>query len=97
MSTYVLLINWTEQGAKNFKDTTQRAQDFTNAMEKQGGRVREIVWTMGEYDLVSLVDAPDDETLAAGLLQTGALGNIRTKTMRAFTAEQMTGILDRTG
>lgn len=97
MATYVLLINWTDQGIKNFKDTTQRAQDFTNAMEKQGGHVRELVWTLGEYDIVALVDAQDDEMLTAGLLQVGALGNVRTKTLRAFSAQQMNGIINRTG
>jgi uncharacterized protein with GYD domain len=97
MPTYVSLINWTDQGVKNFKVTTQRAQDFTNAVEKQGGRVRELVWTVGEYDIVCVLDLQDDESLAATMLQVGALGNIRTKTMRAFDAQQMAGILDRTG
>jgi len=97
MPTFVTLINWTEQGIKNFKDTTQRAQDFTNSVEKAGGRVHELLWTVGEYDIVSVVDFPDDESLAAILLQVGAQGNIRTKTMRAFNAQEMTGVLERTG
>jgi uncharacterized protein with GYD domain len=96
MPTYVSLINWTEQGIKNFKDTTQRAQDFTNSVEKAGGHVRELLWTVGEHDIVCVVDFPDDESLTASMLQVGAIGNIRTKTMRAFNAEQMTGVLDRT-
>ena len=97
MSTYVSLINWTDQGIKNFKDTTHRADDFTNAVEKSGGRVREILWCVGGYDLVTVVDFPDDETATASLLQVGALGNIRTKTMRAFGAQEMTRIIDKTG
>jgi uncharacterized protein with GYD domain len=96
MPTYVSLINWTEQGIKNFKDTTHRAQDFTNAVEKAGGRVHELLWTVGEYDIVCVVDLPDDETLAATLLQVGAMGNIRTKSMRGFDAQQMAGVVDRT-
>ena len=57
--TYVSLIHWTEQGIKNYKDTTSRAEDFTKLAESLGGRVRELLWTVGEYDVV--VDFPDDE------------------------------------
>ncbi len=97
MSTYVSLINWTEQGIKNFRDSTHRAQDFTNAVEKSGGHVREILWTVGEYDIVSVLDLPDDEALTAILLQLGEMGNVRTKTMRGFTADEMGGIIERAG
>jgi uncharacterized protein with GYD domain len=97
MATYVSLLNWTEQGIKNFRDTTHRAHDFTNVVEKEGGHVREIVWTVGEYDLVCVMDLPDDEALTATLLQLGEKGNVRTKTMRGFTAEQMDGIIQRAG
>jgi uncharacterized protein with GYD domain len=97
MPTYVSLINWTDQGIKNFKDTTHRAQDFSNSVDKTGGHVRELVWTVGECDMVCIVDFPDDESLTASMLQVGALGNIRTRTMRAFDARQMQGVIDRTG
>ena len=97
MSTYVSLINWTEQGIKNFRDSTHRAQDFTNAVDKSGGHVREILWTVGEYDIVSVLDLPDDEALTAILLQLGEMGNVRTKTMRGFTADEMGGIIERAG
>ena len=97
MATFVSLINWTEQGIKNFRDTTHRADDFTNAVEKAGGRVREILWCVGEYDLVTIVDFPDDETATASLLQVGALGNIRSRTLRAFNAPERTRIIDRVG
>jgi uncharacterized protein with GYD domain len=96
MPTYVSLINWTDQGIKNFRDTTKRAHDFTNLVEKGAGHVRELLWTVGEYDLVVVADYPDDETAAASLLQVGALGNIRSKSMRGFTADQMAQVIDRT-
>jgi uncharacterized protein with GYD domain len=96
MPTYVTLIHWTDQGIKNFKDSTRRAKDFSDAVEKAGGKVRELLWTVGQYDIVSVVDFPDDETLTASLLQVGALGNIRSSTMRAFDAEQMAAIIERT-
>jgi len=97
MPTYVSLINWTAQGIKKFRDTVHRAGDFRGLVQKHGGQVRQILWTLGEYDVVGVVDFPDDETATATLLQLGALGNVRTKTMRAFDAEQMTAIIQRTG
>jgi uncharacterized protein with GYD domain len=97
MTTYVSLINWTDQGIKNYRDTTQRAADFTKQVESAGGHVRELLWTVGEYDIVSIVDVPDEETGVAALLQAGAVGNVRSKTMRAFNSEEMAGIIRRTG
>jgi uncharacterized protein with GYD domain len=97
MQTYVSLIHWTDQGIKNYKDSTSRAADFAKLVESSGGRVRELLWTVGEYDLVSVVDLPDDETATAALLQVGSLGNIRSNTMRAFGADEMTGIIGKTG
>jgi uncharacterized protein with GYD domain len=97
MPTYVSLINWTDQGVRNFRDTVRRAQDFQGLVEGKGGQVRQILWTLGEYDVVGVVDFPDDETATATLLQLGALGNVRTRTMKAFDAAQMTAILQRTG
>jgi len=97
MPTYVSLFNWTEQGIKNYKDTTSRAEDFTKLVENSGGRVRELLYTVGENDIVTVVDFPDDETGTAVLLQLGALGNVRTHTMRAFDIEEMASIIRRTG
>jgi uncharacterized protein with GYD domain len=97
MPTYVSLVNWTEQGIKNFRDTIRRAEDYRGLAEKSGGQVRQLLWTLGEYDLVVVADFPDDETATAVLLQTAAGGNVRTKTMKAFDAEQMRAIIQRTG
>jgi uncharacterized protein with GYD domain len=97
MPTYVSLVNWTEQGIKNFRDTVRRAEDVRGMVEKNGGQVRQMLWTLGEYDLVSVIDFSDDETATAVLLQIGAGGNVRTKTMKAFDAEQMSAIIQRTG
>jgi uncharacterized protein with GYD domain len=96
MATYVSLLHWTEQGIKEFRDTTHRAEAFTKQVESAGGRVRELLWTVGEYDIVCVVDFPDDETGVAALLQVGALGNVRSETMRAFSSEQMNDIIRRT-
>lgn len=97
MTTYVSLINWTEQGIKNFRDTTQRAADFTKLVESSGGSVRELVWTVGEYDMVCIAEFPDEETGVAALLQVGSAGNVRSTTMRAFSSAEMSGIIRRVG
>jgi uncharacterized protein with GYD domain len=97
MPTYVSLINWTEQGIKNFRDTTRRAEDFTRLVEGSGGRVRELVWTVGEYDMVCVAEFPDDESGVAALLQVGSAGSIRSRTLRAFSADEVTGIIRRAG
>ena len=97
MPTYVSLINWTEQGIKNFRDIAKRANDFTKLVEGAGGKVREVLSTIGEYDIVSVVDFPDDESAVAALLNQGSRGSIRTKTLRAFDSSQIEGIIARAG
>jgi len=97
MPTYVSLIHWTEQGIKNYKDSTRRLQDFTKLTESMGGSVREALYTVGEYDIVVVTEFPEDETATAALLRVGSLGNVRTNTMRAFSADEMGGIISRTG
>ena len=97
MPTYVSLIHWTEQGIKNYKDTMTRLEDFTKLAESKGGRVREALYTVGEYDIVVVTEFPDDETATAALLQVGSLGNVRTNTMRAFSADEMGGIIRGAG
>ncbi len=97
MTTYVSLINWTDQGIKNFRDTGQRADDFSRLVESSGGKVRDLLWTVGEYDLICVADFPDDEAGVAALLRVGSAGNIRSNTLRAFNAEEMAGIIRRAG
>jgi uncharacterized protein with GYD domain len=95
MPTYVSLVSWTEQGIKNFRDTTRRAEDFSRLVEGSGGRVRELLWTVGECDMVCIADFPDDEAGVAALLLVGSAGNIRSRTLRAFNADEMAGIIRR--
>jgi uncharacterized protein with GYD domain len=95
MATYVTLVSWTDQGIRNFRESAQRAGDFARLAEGAGGRVREQLWTVGEYDMVCVVEFPDDETGAAAILRAGAAGNIRTRTMRAFGADEMIEITSR--
>jgi uncharacterized protein with GYD domain len=93
MPTYITLFNWTEQGVQGFKASVDRAEAAQDALASAGITFKELHWTVGAYDLVATVEAPDDETLAAMLLSLAAQGNLRTTTLRAFTAEEMRGII----
>jgi uncharacterized protein with GYD domain len=93
MAMYVSLLQFTEQGIRNIKDTTKRAAAATAEAEKMGMKVRDAFWTLGRYDLVLLLEAPDDQSVTAFSLKLGALGNVKTQTMRAFRSEEMEGIL----
>jgi uncharacterized protein with GYD domain len=89
MPTFVALMNWTDQGVRAYRDSPRRADSFTAAAQQRGVRVLHFLWTVGAYDVVAVLEAPDDETAAAALLQLGALGNVRTTTLRAFDADEM--------
>lgn len=93
MPAYITLVNLTEQGIRNVKDTTKRAKAFQAMAAKAGVKVREILWTMGRYDVVLVSEASDDETISRGLLGLGSMGNVRTETLRAFSAKEMDKIL----
>jgi uncharacterized protein with GYD domain len=97
LATFISLVNWTDQGIRTYKDSEKRADAFAQALEAAGGKLRDMYWTIGPYDLVVTADAPDAETLTAILLQTGALGNVRTTTLQAFDRETFAGIISRTG
>ena len=91
---FISLFNFTDQGVRNVKDTVKRGNAFRETAEsKFGVKVRELYWTLGQYDVVAVTDAPDEETATALALSLGALGNVKTQTLRAFTAEEMNVIL----
>ena len=97
MPKYVILLNWTDQGIANVKDTVNRYQAAKQLVESKGGSFEAIYWTLGPYDLVAISDVPDEETGTAINLQLGATGNLRTLTMRAFDEDEMTGIIGKMG
>ena len=97
MPTYVNLLRFTDQGVRNHQDTVDRAEAYRESIERAGGRLLHQVWTMGDYDVVVLFEAPDDETATSLALGVSSLGNVRTTTTRAFTAEEMRGITQRGG
>jgi uncharacterized protein with GYD domain len=95
MPTYITLIDWTDQGVRNFRDTVDRYEAAERAFEGLGVRFTDVRWTLGAHDIVATVEGPDDETLAAALLAVAAQGNIRSTTLRAFTREEMRGIIGK--
>lgn len=97
MATFISLMSWTEQGIKDFRATVDRAEMAKKAAEQLGGTLKEVYWTVGPYDLVAVADFPDEETGTAFLLQIGALGNLRSTTLRAFGADEMRKIIGKTG
>jgi uncharacterized protein with GYD domain len=88
MPTFVILGKYTEQGARNIKDSLQREEAFRRACEKRNARVKDVYRTMGRYDLAAIVEAPDDVTMSSLVYSLGSLGNVRTETLRAFTKQE---------
>jgi uncharacterized protein with GYD domain len=95
MATFIALINFTQQGLSGIKDTAKRAGVAREAAQKAGASIREIYWTLGAYDGVLILDAPDDETATAVLLNITRLGNVHTQTLRAFGEKEMRSILGK--
>ena len=93
MATFITTLKFTQQGLKGINDTTKRAAALKAAAKKLGAKVTNAYWTMGEYDGVLILEAPDDETATTVLLHLAALGNVHTTTVRAFTATEMDKIV----
>lgn len=93
MTRYITLYQFTDQGIKNFQGTVERSKEATAGVAKMGGKILSVHWTIGPYDLVSVSEFPDEETATAFTLKLGAAGNVRTTTMRAFDADEMTRII----
>ena len=88
MSHYILLIKWTEQGISKIKDSSARYSSFKASVEKAGGKFIGGYYTFGEYDVVIIIDVPNDEVAMSLMLKVGSAGNVRTTTLRAFTGEE---------
>jgi len=84
MASYILLGNFTEQGIRDIKNTTKRADAIRAAAKKMGITVKEMYWTLGQYDVAAIFDSPDAATMTSLALQIGALGNVRTQVLPAF-------------
>ncbi len=95
MATYIILINWTEEGIKNVKESPQRFNAFRKALQDAGGKVVGFYLTMGRYDMVVITEGPSDEAAASLILSTASRGAIRTETMKAFTEDQYREIVSK--
>ena len=95
MATYIVLANFTDQGIRNVKDSPKRADAYKAMAKKAGVTVKDLYWTLGHYDLVLVLDAPDAASVTALSLATGSLGNVRTETLTAFSGDEIGRIVGK--
>lgn len=93
MSTYIALINFTQQGLQNIHESPHRAAAFKTAAKKAGVKIKELFWTLGEFDGAMLFEAKDDAAATGLMLALSSLGNVHTKTLRAFNAAEFVAIV----
>ena len=94
MTHYISLVNWTEQGVRNVKESPKRADAATALASKLGAKM-DVYYTMGQFDLVVVTQAPNDDTAMQLLLELGKLGNVRTQTLKAWTAAEATKVISK--
>ena len=94
MSTYIMLANFTDQGIRDIKESPRRANAARDLAGACGAEMKDIYLTLGGHDFVVLVEAPDDEAVAKFALKLGALGNVRTTTLKAFTEQEYRTIVE---
>jgi uncharacterized protein with GYD domain len=97
MPTYVTLMNWTDQGIRNVKDSIQRYDRSTELASKHGVSFEQVYWTVGPHDLVAITQAPDVESVSAFFLELSSAGNLKTTTLPAFNRDEMSSLLQRLG
>ena len=97
MAIYVILGTLTEQGVKTIKEASKRGDKVKALAKKCGVTVKELYWTLGQYDTVGIFEAPDDAAMTALGLSIAALGNVRTQTLRAFNAADMKSVIGKLG
>ena len=97
MATYISLINWTDQGIRNIKDSPKRLDAAKQAMKKLGGDVKAFYMTQGAFDAILVLDVPNEKVLAKFLLKTGSAGNVRTTTLKAYPEAEYRKIIGELG
>jgi uncharacterized protein with GYD domain len=93
--TYVLLTNFTDQGIRNVKESPKRADAFRQMAKTFGVTVKDLFWTQGRYDVVTILEAPDESSVMSLSLSLGALGNVRTESLRAYSATEMAAVVGK--
>lgn len=97
MATYIVLSTFTEQGVRAVKDTTKRSEQVRELARKMGIETKSLYWTIGRYDVVATFEAPSDEAMTALSLAISTQGFVRTQTLRAFSKDEVSGILGKLG
>jgi uncharacterized protein with GYD domain len=95
MANYIALCTFTDQGIRAIKNSAERADAVKELAAKFGATMTQLYWTMGQYDLIATIDAPDDESATAFSLATASGGNVRVQTLRAFSRTELAGITRR--
>lgn len=97
MPSYIILVRWTSQGIQKIKESPSRLEAGRKAFEAIGIKLKSFYMVMGQYDMVNIVEAPDDATLARALLNLASQGNLQTETLRAFTEDEYKKIISAIG
>ena len=95
MAKYVVLVNFTDQGIKTVKESVRRAKESVSTFSEYGVTKLAQYWTLGDHDIVIVLEGPSDEAVMRGLLAIGKLGNVRTKTLKAYGADEMSEIVSK--
>jgi uncharacterized protein with GYD domain len=95
MPTYVVLYKFTDEGAKNAKQTVQQTSQTHTENTQRGFTIQGLYWTQGQYDMVAVVDAPDEQAMMAGLFNVAGAGNVRSETLRAFSESEMQAAIQK--
>ena len=95
MATYVVLSQFTDQGIRAVKNSAQRAGQAAELAKTFGCEMKQIYWTLGKYDIVTVIEAPDEQSFMAFGLALGSLGNIRTQTLRALSKDEFSAVLGK--
>jgi len=93
MATYIVLVDYTDQGIRNVKDSPDRADALAGLAGKDGVQIKDIYWTSGAHDGVAVLEAPDDVAVSRLMLAIGRLGNVRTQTLRAFNRSEFEALV----
>ena len=94
MATYITLLRWTQQGIANVKDSPKRLDTGREAFKKFGVEIKDTFLTMGRYDLVCIVEGPNDEAVARALISLGSQGNVQTETLKAWNEDEFRRVVD---
>ncbi len=92
MATFIALMNFTDQGIRNVKESPDRYEKFKTMAEERGVTIKDVYWTVGQYDMVLVLEGAD-EAVTTGLLKLGSLGNIRSQTLRGYSADEFKNIV----